>query len=145
MSGKADFSEQEWETIIEGPTSAGLLVSAAQRGGTFRESFAMAKAFAEARQAHGESQLLDEIVSQRPKVDHARAHSPEELRERALGHIREAIALLRTKASAQELEEYRQFVISLAERVAGAKTEEGAEAVSESERAAIDEIRQALA
>lgn len=145
MSGKADFTEQEWETILEGPTSAGLLVSAAQRGGTFRESFAMAKAFADARQAHGESQLLDEIVSRRPKVDHARAHSSEELRERSLQHIRDAMALLRGKASPQELEEYRQFVISLAERVAGAKTEAGDEAVSDSERAAIDEIRQALA
>ena len=30
MTGSADFSEQEWETVLEGPTSAGLIVT---RGG----------------------------------------------------------------------------------------------------------------
>jgi hypothetical protein len=39
-------------------------VATAQRGGTFRESFALAKAHTEARGEHGESQLLDELVSE---------------------------------------------------------------------------------
>lgn len=144
MTGKADFSVEEWETILEGPTSAGLIISAAQRGGTFREAFAMAKAYAKARQEHGESELLDEIVAHKPKVDHARAHSPEELKEHGLQHIRDAVALLQSKATPQEVDEYRRFVVSLAERVAAAKGEGGDEPVSEAEKAAIEEIRQAL-
>ena len=72
MTGKADFSPEEWEVVLKGPPSAGMIVVTAQRGGTFRESFSMAKAYAEARQQHGESQLLDTIVSTKPEVDKTR-------------------------------------------------------------------------
>jgi hypothetical protein len=139
MTGKSDFSPEEWETVREGPTSAGLIVSAAERGGTFREAMAMAKAFAEARKEHGESELLDELVSARPDVDHTRAHSPEELRQHGLEKIGEAVGLVGQKATAQELGDYRLFVISLAKRVAEAKG-----GVGDAEQAAIAEIETAL-
>jgi hypothetical protein len=144
MTGSADFSEQEWETVLEGPTSAGLIVSSAQRGGTFREVFAMAKAFTEARQEHGDSELLDEIVNHKPKMDKTRSHSPEELREHGLGVIREAITLVEQKASTAELGDYRQFVITLSNKVAGAKKEGDGDGPSEAEAAAIAEISGAL-
>jgi hypothetical protein len=144
MTGKADFTAEEWDTVLEGPTSAGLIVSIAQRGGSFREALAMARAYAEARKEYGESELLDEIVSHKPEVDRTHSHSPEELKEHGLQHIREAVALLDQKAAAQELDDYRRFVTSLAERVAGAKTEEDGQPVSDDERAAIAEIAEAL-
>jgi hypothetical protein len=143
MTGKADFSSDEWDVVREGPTSAGMIVSTAERGGTFREAMAMAKAFAEARPEHGDSALLDELVSSRPEMDHTRAHSAEELRENGLKRIREAIALVEQKATPQEADDYRRFVTALAERVAGAKKEKDAP-VSEAERAAIEEIGKAL-
>jgi hypothetical protein len=143
MTGSVDFSAEEWDVVREGPTSAGMIVSAAQRGGTFREVFAIAKAYAEARKEHGDSALLDELVSSKPEMDHTRSHSPEELKEHGLQRIREAIALLEQKATMEEIGDYRLFVISLANRVAGAK-KEGDEAVSEAESAAIAEITQAL-
>jgi hypothetical protein len=143
MTAKADFTEQEWETVLEGPTSAGLIVSTAQRGGSLRESFSLAKAFAEARTAAGASGLMDEIVQSKPKVDRTRAGSGEELRVHHLGVLREAVSLLEAKASPEELEEYRRFTLDLAERVASAK-EEGDQPVSEAERAALDEISTAL-
>ena len=74
ITGKADFTAEEWDAIAEGPTSAGMIVSTAERGGTFRESFAMAKAYAEARKEHGDSALLDELVSSKPEMDRTRAH-----------------------------------------------------------------------
>jgi hypothetical protein len=144
MTGRTDFTAEEWDTVLEGPTSAGLIVSSAQRGGSFREALAMAKAYTEARKEHGESELLDEIVSHKPEVDRTHAHSPEALREHGLQHIRDAVALLAQKATAQELDDYRRFVTSLAERVAGAKTEEDGQPVSDAERAAIAEVAQAL-
>jgi hypothetical protein len=70
MTRKSDFSAEEWQLILEAPPSAGMIVVTAQRGGTFRETIAMAKAYAEARQQHGESELLDEIVSVKPERDH---------------------------------------------------------------------------
>jgi hypothetical protein len=143
MTGKADFTPEEWDAVLEGPTSAGMIVSTAQRGGTFREAFAIAKSFAEARKEHGDSALLDEIVSAKPEIDRTRAHSPEEARQHGLERIREAISLVEQKASADEVEDYRRFVISLAERVADAKSE-GDQPRSESEVAAIAEITEAL-
>lgn len=144
MTGSADFTTEEWDAIQEGPTSAGMIVSTAQRGGSFREAFAMAKAYAEARQEHGDSVLLDELVSSKPEVDRTKAHSPEELKQHGLARIREAVALLEAKATPEEVEDYRRFVVSLAQRVAAAKGEGGGDKVSDAERAAIAEIEAAL-
>ena len=138
MTTKADFAAEEWELVLEGPPGAGLIVSMASRGGTFREAFSIAKAYTEARQQHGDSELLDEIVSAKPEVDRAKG-SAEEIREHYLQQLRDAVALLEQKATPQEVQDYRSFVIALAERVAAAK-EEGDEPVSDAERAAIDEI-----
>jgi hypothetical protein len=143
MTRRADFTDEEWETISEGPPGAGLLVSTAQRGGTFREAFSIAKAYTEARQQHGASELLDELVSAKPEVDRTRHPSVEELEQATLQRLRDAIALLEQKASPEEVEDYRGFVVSLAERVAAAK-EEGDEPVSETERATIAEIAHAV-
>ena len=144
MTGSADFTPEEWDVVREGPTSAGMIVSTAQRGGTFREVFAMAKAYTEARKEHGDSALLDELVSQKPEMDRTKSHSAEELKEHGLQRIREAVALVEQKATEQELGDYRAFVISLGERVAGAKGDGGGDKISEAEAGAIAEVRQAL-
>jgi hypothetical protein len=143
MTGKADFTEEEWKTVSEGPPSAGMIVATASRGGTFRETFSMAKAYTEARQEHGSSQLLDEIVSSKPETDRSRHHSMDELRTDFLQHIRDAVALLEQKATPGEVEDYRRFVVTLSNRVAEAHKEHG-EQVSEDEERAIDEIKAAL-
>jgi hypothetical protein len=106
---------------------------------------AMAKAYTEARQEHGSSELLDEIVSHRPETDRTKAHSAEEMKEHALQRIRDAVALVDDKASAAELGDYRLFIVSLAKRVAAAKKEKGSEdGVSPAEATAISEIEAAL-
>jgi hypothetical protein len=143
MTGKADFTEDEWKTVLEAPPSAGLLVIAADRGGTIRETFSMAKAYTEARKQHGESQLLDELVSAKPEMDHTRYHSPEELKQGSLKHVTDAVALLQSKATPEELDEYKKFILGLAQRVAEAHKEHG-ERVSDAEKQAIDEITTAL-
>jgi hypothetical protein len=143
MTGKSAFTEEEWQTVLEGPPVAGLLVISAARGGSFRESFALAKAYAEARQQHGESELLDEIVSAKPEVDRHRYGSPEELRQQGPTQLSDAVALLQSKATPEEVDDYRKFVVSLAERVAAAHKEHG-ERVSPPEQEAIDEIAASL-
>jgi hypothetical protein len=148
MTGKADFTEEEWETVLKGPPSAGMIVITAQRGGTIRESFGMAKAYTEARGQHGDSQLLDEIAATKPEIDHTRYHSAEELKDAALQHLRQAVELLEQKATPQEVDEYRRFVITLANRVAEAHKEGflglSGERVSDAEQAAVAEIAQTL-
>jgi hypothetical protein len=143
MTGKADFTQEEWELVLEGPPSAGMIVVTAQRGGTIRETLAIAKAYLEARQQHGESELLDEIVAAKPEVDHTRYHSLDELKQHGLQHLRDAVELLGRKATADELDGYRRFVVTLADKVGNAHREDGA-GVSEAEQAAIDEITASL-
>jgi len=143
MTGRADFTEEEWELVLEGPPSAGMIVVTAQRGGTFRESIAMAKAYVEARRQHGESELLDELVAAKPERDHTRYHSVEELRQHGQQHLRDAVELLERKASAEEVAAYRRFVLTLAEKVANAHRE-GGEKVSDAERTAIEKISASL-
>jgi len=143
MTGKADFTPEEWELILEGPPSAGMIVVTAQRGGSFRETIAMAKAYVEARKEHGVSELLDEIVAAKPERDHTRYHSVEELTQHGLQHLRDAVEVLDRKATAEEADDYRRFVLTLADRVANAHREGGV-SVGDAERAAIDEIAAAL-
>jgi len=143
MTAKADFTEQDWTTVLEGPPSAGLIVTSAAHGGTFRETLAIGKAYAEARTQHGESELLDEIVSAKPKIDHTRYHSVEELREHCLQNLSDAVAVLQRTATADELDDYRQFVLALAQRVAEAHREHGV-AVSDQEQAALSQISASL-
>ena len=143
MTGRADFTEQEWEIVLAGPPSAGMIVVTAGRGGTIRETYAIAKAYVEARQQHGESQLLDELVAAKPEIDHTRYHSVEELRQHGLQHLRDAVDLLERKATRDEVEGYRQFVLTLADKVASTHREGGAD-ISDAERAAIDEIAENL-
>ena len=143
MTTKSDFSTEEWKLILEAPPSAGMIVVTAQRGGSFRETIAIAKAYVEARQQHGESELLDEIVAAKPERDHTHYHSPDELKEHGLQHLRDSVALLERKATPAEVDEYRRFIVTLAHKVAAAHREHGEE-VSESEQAAINDITGAL-
>ncbi len=143
MTGKAEFSAEEWATVAHGPSLAGLIVITAQRGGVFRETLALTQAYLDARKQHGQSELLDEIVAARPALDHSRYHSSEELKDAGLKTLRAAAGLLAQKATPEECEAYKRFVLDLAERVANAHREHGT-SVSEAEQAALDQIAAAL-
>ena len=143
MTTKAAFSPEEWKVVLEGPPTAGMIVVTAARGGTFRETIAMAKAYTQARAEHGDSELLDDIVATKPEMDRTRYHSAEELRDNGLGHLRDAMALLENKSTAGERDDYRRFVLTLASKVAAAHREHG-QSVSPAEEQAIEQITAAL-
>src|SRR5258706_12282449 len=98
MTTKAAFSPEQWEAVLEGPPSAGMIVAAAARGGMIRESIALSKAYVEARAQHGESELLDEIIAAKPEIDHTRDRPAGEPRDNGLEDIRGALTLLDSKA-----------------------------------------------
>jgi hypothetical protein len=137
MTAKADFTEEEWNVVREGPAAAGVLVLMAQGGGSFRETWALAKSYAEARKQPGQSQLLDELASEKPDVE--RHSTREEQESQGLTGLREAIALLEQKATPEEVEGYRTFVLAVARKVAEAHEEEG-QPISAAEQAAIDKV-----
>jgi hypothetical protein len=141
MTGKADFTSEEWDLIREGPPTAGMVALTADKGGTFRETWALAKAYTEARKEHGESELLDTLVAEKPDVK--RYSSSQELDDVGLSRLTEAVNLLGQKANNAEVAAYKKFVMQVAEGVAEAHKEHGAE-VSDAERAAIEKIAAAL-
>jgi hypothetical protein len=144
MTTKAAFSPTEWQLVLEGPPAAGQLVIQASHGGTFRETIAMSKAYAEARAQHGESELLDEIVAERPRVERGeKIHTPEELRDQELACLTDVTALLEDKATAEERDDYRRFVLTVANKVAAAHRE-GGKQVSPAEEQAIQDVTTAL-
>jgi hypothetical protein len=141
MTGKADFTEEEWELVREGPPAAGMVALIASRGGSFREALALAKTYAEARKEHGESELLDALVAERPEI--RRYNSTKEAEEKGLSRLSEAVELLQAKASPGEVRGYQRFTLDVAARVAEAHKEEEA-IVSSEERAAIEKIAASL-
>jgi hypothetical protein len=149
MTKKADFNAEEWSTIVEGPLLAGMRVITAGRGGTIRESMAMGKVYAHARQQHGESELLDDLVAAPPAMEPGRLGSDGDISAVTKERLREAVQLLEQKASPEEVESYKRFVRSVAEAAANAHEEGGflgvgGQQVSETEQAALDEVAATL-
>lgn len=138
MAGKSDFTEDEWNTLHRGLTGAGMMVSISERGftSTFKETGAMAK-FLAAQSKDGTSQLTRELTSTRGsgwKV----TSSVDELKNGALAELRKSVQILAAK-DAEDLADYRELVLALAQRVS--------DAAPEGERAeadAVDSIRTAL-
>lgn len=149
MTEKAAFDAEEWERIVEGPALAGMIVITSQKGGTIRESMAVGKAYAEAREKPSGTPLLDEIVSSLPSIKPGEHGSAEQLHEQALGKIREAVTTLSAKADPGEVAAYREFTLDLCQRVAEADKSGGflgigGERVSFNESQALEQIRAAL-
>jgi hypothetical protein len=150
VTSKSAFNAEEWETIAEAPVFAGLRVVAASKGGTIRESLAVAKVYAHAREQQGESELLDELVDSAPPVDTQDVRNAGgDIVAVSNERLREALTLLSDKATPEEIEEYKQFVLQVAQAAAEAHKEGGfigigGKPVSEQEQAALDEIRAGL-
>ena len=149
MTRKADFNADEWSTVVEGPLLAGARVITAGRGGTIRESLALGKVYAHAREQQGQSELLDELVAAPPVLDGSRLQGGGDISAIASQRLRDALHILADKASPEEVDAYKRFVRSLADAAAHAHKEGGflgmgGKQVSEEEQAALDEISAVL-
>lgn len=110
---------------------------------------AVGKTYAEARRKHGDSELLDDLVSSPPTLDRSRVRSAGDISDVSSERLREAVVLLKQKASPEEVETYKGFALTLAESAAHAHREGGrmgvgGEQVSESEQEALHEIAASL-
>jgi hypothetical protein len=149
MTKKADFNAEEWSKVVEAPLLAGMRVVAADRGGSIRETVAVARVYAEARQRHADNELLDELVASPPALERQQVRSADELGPKVTASLHEALEILGQKASQEEIDAYRNFVMDVAEAAAKAHKEGGfigigGKEVSEKEQAALNEIQAAL-
>jgi hypothetical protein len=134
MATRADFTEEEWETMRKGVTGAGVLVSIGDRD--FTDTFGEVGALTEERE-QSRSQLMRELATGRPRGFGLTASS-EEVEAETLEALRSAIAILAAKAP-DEAAAYRQLVLDVAESVADAKG-----GVKPGETGAIDKVKGAL-
>lgn len=145
MTTKADFNAEDWSVVANAPYLTGLLVVAADRGGTVRETVAISRAYAAAREQY-KDELIQAILTTPPAFDPSTApRTPDDLRREAPDTLRKAIAILERVATADEVNDYKRFVFGVADTVARAHREGGflgigGSEVSEHEQAALDEI-----
>ena len=150
MTTKADYNAEEWAKLVEAPLLASMRVASSDRGGTIRESMAVARAYAEARRHQGSNDLLDAIVASPPALDPGQLQqSGGDLADLARRRLTEAVAVLDAKAAPEDRTAYTQFVLTIAEAAANANREGGfigigGKPVSSHEQAALDEIRAVL-
>lgn len=144
MTGKADFNAEEWAVVAGAPLLSAMMVIAAGRGGSVRESVAVARAYAEAREQH-DGELMSALLATPPASSVQRPASSEGLGDQVAATLREAIAILERVATEDEVVEYKRFVFLLAESAARAHKEGGflgigGQEVSAEEQAALDAI-----
>ena len=95
-----------------------MYVITAQKGGSIRESMAVGKVYAEARDKSTGSALVDQIVESLTSVSPNEFDSKEQFRAEAVARIGEAAGLLAAQAQEADVAAYRDFILELVQRVA---------------------------
>lgn len=156
MTGRASFSSEEWALLGDAPMAAAAAVALASPGGGRREAEAIVSGWHEAGARYGASELMGAVVAEldpeRRQGDGSgggAGYSYESIVDEAVDLCSRAVTLLRARVAPDELEEYRAFVIDLAERVAWANSEAGfmgvgGEAMSRDERTMMGAVARAL-
>ena len=160
MATKADFSADEWKQIGRAPLMAGLAVVAASPSGPFgvvKEMFAMTKVLADVKSQGASNELVKSVVAdletggrEQSAPAELKGKTPEQVKTYAIENCRQVVALVDSKAKPQEAQEFNQWLVAVAQKVAEAAKEGGflgfgGTQVSEQEAATIKELSTALA
>ena len=149
MTHKDQFNAEEWDRIAQGPPLAAISVITASRGGSMRESLSVGEVYAEARKNREAPELVQQLLATPPRVDPGKASSAEELRTQTTERVREAATLVEERATPEEADAYKKFILEVCQRAAERHKEGGfmgvgGQRVSDAEAAALAEIAAAL-
>lgn len=153
MTRRESFNAAEWALLGDAPLAAGAAVALASPGGGRSEAAAMLKGWRAAGEHFAQIELGAEIVAwldpERRTESGGARYAYASIVEEAVYLCDRAVALLRERATPEELDAYREFVINLAEHVAWAHNEAGlfgvaAQSMSLDERAMMSTIARAL-
>ena len=135
MATKADFTEQEWKDLSEGPTGLVLWVSSIDPGffDRVKESWAASQAVVK-----GASTELERELAKPTRPDFTKG-SLDQQREGVIGALTRAVAVLKAKAP-EEVEPFRAWIASI-----GDATAEAAGGVTPAEAEALAAVKAALA
>lgn len=155
------YTAQELSDIAEAPVTAGMVVSIADMGivSTAIEMAALSKVLANSAEKYPSNSIIQAVFSPEAiksggfKIDKPDI-KPEDVQagtavDKAIAAINTTLALLNTKATPQEVQEYKAFIYDAAEAVAEAAGSglfgSGNPKVSEAEASALARLKAALA
>jgi hypothetical protein len=159
MATKADFTEEEWTRLKRGPFIAGLAISLADPGGpieAIKETSATLKTVTGAADAGASGELVAALASE---VSEEARHRKSPLAgfkpkgalagQEILDELRALNAIVADKATREEAEVYRAWLLAAAKEAADAAKEGGflgfhAERVSEGEQRMLDQLASVL-
>jgi len=160
VSSKTDFDVASWNVLRDTPqlVGAAMMMAGASGLGTIKETFAVGRGLVEGQASAvpliHELNQREEVFAARDtlkaSMGEAGTGDPRaRVRAAALDHARQAAAILKSKATSDDLTSYRDWVYSLAEGVAKAAREGGVLGfggvqVSPEEQSLLDELRAAL-
>ena len=162
MTDKSNYTPEEWQLLIDMPMVVGAAVMVAGKSGlgTVKESFTIARENLNAVREHPDNTLIQAILSARTKDKEKSSIEsfshpmlklqPDEFKNAVVEKSREVSALLDAKSNPSEANEYKAWLMTIADKVANAASEGGilgfgGEQFSEQEQIAIREIQSALA
>jgi hypothetical protein len=161
MAIKTNFSADEWKIVLEAPVLAGFALTAADPSGLFgtlKEGWANAKELVAAKTSASDELIKSVAEDLFTSEGRSGAHDHmmevlkgakrEELKDRALGELKRAVALVDARAPA-DAAAFRQWLSHIAQIVAEAGSEGGflgfgGVQVSDKEKATLDELHTAL-
>src|SRR3954453_20155444 len=156
MTGKADFTDEEWAAIVRAPFLAGTAITLADPGGPIevvKETAAVVKQLGEAVKGD-----RDDLVGQVAREVTAKRENPVKgykldaglAGKQILDELTKVKGIVAAKAPEAESQAYAEWLVACAQRAAEAAKEGGfmgfhAQRVSEGEQRMLDELRAALA
>lgn len=162
MADKSSFTAEEWTKIVGSPVLAGMAVTLSDPSGlwgTLKEGMASASALLDAKRDAGASSLVKAIVAELETSEgrttareafkaEMTAKTPAELKAQAVAALSSIGQLVDAKAG-PEAPAFKAWLKGIAERVAAASKEGGflgfgGVAVSDAEKATLDEVSRAL-
>ena len=160
MTSKADFTEDEWTRLKRAPFLAGMAISLADPGGPIeavKETAATLKSVVAAADGGSHEALVQAIASD-VREDARHRHSPMKGYKPSSGanagveivdQLSAVARLAEAKASPEEAEDLRTWLVAVAQEAANAAKDGGfmgfhAERVSDGEQQMLDRLGQAL-
>jgi hypothetical protein len=155
----ADFTDQERARLERAPIVAGMAISLADPGGpieAFKETSAAMRSILDTALAEGENELVESVAKAAAEKARQRQNPLGDFRPRGaqagdeiLSELSAVNQLLTEKATPEEAEAFREWLLRTAQRVADAAKEGGfmgfrAERVSEGEQRMLDKLREVL-
>jgi hypothetical protein len=158
MTGKADFTEEEWTRLKRAPFVAGMAISLADPGGPIeavKETAATLKTVREA-ESGGRGELIDALAQEVVADTRQRTNPLHDFKPKGalagqeiLDELADVNRLVSAKATPEEADAYRDWLRTAAQEAANAAKEGGfmgfhAVRVSEGEQRMLDKLAEVL-